>query len=174
MYRGLFFIILFLFSCGGSDKLAKKDDKKNLPETASIIKKETPSAVPGFDYDKESNVYFRKDVSDKKRQRVIKKILSGGRYTENKSKYKSLPVLEKKDEPFWAEYFPEKEVKGTVQVDFRISTDGKPDIICVRKGINDSVDLIVAKYVSEYKFKAAIGKRSGKVVAYWMSILNQY
>ena len=172
MIKRLTLLLLFIIiSCGGTKTLAKKSDNT---EAATVIKKELPNRILGFDYEKQANIYFRNDVSSKKRIRVTKKFLSGKRYSEKKSKYAKIPEIIEKKEPFWPEYFPEKEIRGQVQVDFRIASNGKPDIICIRKGISQEIDLIVAKYVSEYRFKAAVGKRSGKKVAYWMSIMNQY
>jgi hypothetical protein len=169
----IFISVMLIVNCGGSSTLTKSTEKKELT-VASLVQNKIPQRIMGFDYKKQANIYFRKDVSNTKRDRVIKKIIAGDRYSEDKSKYKQIPEIIEKKEPFWPEYFPEKEISGQVQVDFRVASDGKPDIICIRNGISSEVDLIVAKYVSEYQFKPAVGGRSGKNVAYWMSIMNQY
>lgn len=168
----LFFTLLLLIACTTPKPEPAVDNRPPVEKKdveGAIASKKIPDAIRSFKYVPSVNAYFRNDVIKSAQDRIISKIKGNKALKDDKSRF-SRQVEPKASEfvnPIWSEYFGDKRITGTYQLNIRVGKDGTPDVIVVKKGISKEADRVFVKYVSKYPFYPAIHKKSKKPVRAW-------
>lgn len=168
---------LLLISCL-TKPVSTKPELKNETETnlAKIESKQIPKTIPNFIFRDDVNSYFRNDVDETAVNRIIQDIKKGNQISDNKSNFsQQAEIIESEfKRPYWPEYFPDSEIKGSISYYLRVAKDGTPNIIIIIEGINKEVDRIFVEHLTRSKFKPAIHAKSKKPVNSWLKLKENF
>ena len=168
---GLFILIL---SCGTTQTLAKAKDVKKEVEEGAVASKKIPTRIAGFVFNKKVNAYFRNDVSKTVQKRIVQTIIKGKRLGNKSGRLKAKASPKEFKDPYWSDYFGQKEINGTIDYIIRIGKNGKPDVIVIKNGIGEKANRIAAKYMSESLFNPGIKATNNKPVRSWLNLKKTY
>lgn len=174
-------LLLLLFVACSSKKTLSSENKKHEAQDQKITEgavasKKVPKKVAGFSYVSEVNAYFKNSVSKKKRQRIISKIKKKKKLIDKKSRFSRQLKAKTKlfKYPLWSDYFADRDIHGTIDLNMLIGKDGFAEIIIVKQGIDPKVNRIFVSYAAKFPFKAAIHKKSKKPVRAWYRFRSSF
>lgn len=171
----VFVALVLLISCGSSTQtLSKSSVNKKAIDEGIVASKKVPTSIKGYVYNASVNVFFRKDISKTVRKRIVSSIKKGKKLKNKQGRLKTNPTPNQLKEPYWADYFGETPVSGSVMFNLRIDKKGTPDIIVIEEGINPEANTIAAKYLSESTFKPGIHAKKNIPVRSWIKIKKTY
>lgn len=177
MKTRLIIIGLLVISCTPTSTIKNTTDKpKDEKIEGAVVSKKTPMKVSGFNFVEKHNAYFREDLTESLVGRIMKKLDNGETPSDKSSRFSQQvkPLTSQFKYPFWSDYFGDKIISGTIQLNILVSKYGKPEVIIVEHGIDEEVDRITVDHVKNFPFAPAIHKRSGNPTRAWIKIRNTF